>query len=37
MHFGALDIVTFVVPYWYIVAIALATIAYYFAFKNMIN
>ena len=34
MHLGALDIVTFVVPYWYIVAIALATIAYYFAFKK---
>lgn len=35
MHLGALDIRgIFVVPYWYIIAIALATLLYYGAFRR---
>jgi hypothetical protein len=35
MHLGALDIGSnFVIPYWYLIAIAGATMAYYVAFKN---
>lgn len=35
MHLGALDIGSnFVIPYWYLIAIAGATIAYYVAFRN---
>ena len=35
MHLGALDIGgTFVIPYWYLIAIAGATMAYYIAFRK---
>jgi hypothetical protein len=35
MHLGALDIGSnFVIPYWYLIAIAGATMAYYLAFRN---
>ena len=35
MHLGALDIGSnFVIPYWYLIAIAGATMAYYVAFRN---
>ena len=35
MHLGALDIGgTFVIPYWYLIAIAGATMAYYVAFRK---
>jgi hypothetical protein len=34
MHFGAIDLGSFVVPNWYIIAIALATLAYYGAFRK---
>ena len=35
IHFGALDLVnSFVIPYWYLIAIAIATTAYYVAFRK---
>src|SRR5919108_2761075 len=34
MHFEAIDLGSFVVPNWYIIAIALATLAYYGAFRK---
>jgi hypothetical protein len=34
MHLGALDIGSFVIPNWYLVAIAVATAAYYVAFRK---
>jgi hypothetical protein len=35
IHFGALDVVnSFVIPYWYLIAIAIATTAYYVAFRK---
>jgi hypothetical protein len=34
MHLGAIDVGSFVIPNWYIIAIALATLAYYGAFRN---
>lgn len=34
MHLGALEVGSFVIPYWYIIAIGLATSAYYIAFRN---
>ena len=34
MHMGAMDVGSFVVPVWYIVAIALATLAYYGGFRK---
>jgi hypothetical protein len=35
MHLGALDVGgTFVIPYWYLIAIAGATVAYYVAFRK---
>jgi hypothetical protein len=34
MHLGAIDIGSFVIPNWYLVAIALAAMAYYTAFKG---
>jgi hypothetical protein len=35
MHLGALDIGSnFVIPYWYLIAIAGATVAYYVSFRN---
>lgn len=35
MHLGALDIMgIFVIPYWYVIAIALATLMYYGAFRK---
>ena len=37
MHLGALDVDSFVVPLWYIVAIALAAGAYYIAFSKHDN
>ena len=37
MHLGALDVGSFVVPIWYIVAIALAAGAYYIAFRKRDN
>ena len=37
MHLGALDVGSFVVPTWYIVAIALAAGAYYIAFSKHDN
>jgi hypothetical protein len=32
MHLGAIEINRFVIPNWYLIAIALAAIAYYIAF-----
>jgi len=34
MHLGAIDIGSFVIPSWYIIALALATVAYYGAFRK---
>lgn len=35
IHFGALDVVnSFVIPYWYLIAIAIATTSYYVAFRK---
>src|SRR5690348_3269108 len=35
IHFGALNVVnSFVIPYWYLIAIAIATTAYYVAFRK---
>lgn len=34
MHMGAIDLGSFVVPVWYIVAVALATLAYYGGFRK---
>ena len=34
MHLGALDVGSFVIPNWYLVAIALSTISYYVAFRG---
>ena len=35
IHFGALDVAnSFVIPYWYLIAIAIATTAYYVAFRK---
>lgn len=35
IHFGALNLVnSFVIPYWYLIAIAIATTAYYVAFRK---
>jgi hypothetical protein len=34
MHLGAIDIGSFVIPNWYLVAIALAAMGYYTAFKG---
>jgi hypothetical protein len=34
MHLGAIDIGSFVIPNWYLLGIALATIAYYIAFRK---
>jgi hypothetical protein len=34
MHLGAIDVGSFVIPNWYIIAIALATLAYYGAFRK---
>ncbi len=34
IHLGALDIGDFVIPYWYFIALALATFAYYSAFRE---
>jgi hypothetical protein len=35
MHLGALKLVnSFVIPYWYLIAIVIATAAYYVAFRK---
>ncbi|MEP0826755.1 MAG: hypothetical protein HRF40_14875 [Nitrososphaera sp.] len=34
MHMGAIDLGSFVIPVWYLVAIAIATLAYYFGFRK---
>jgi hypothetical protein len=34
MHLGAIDIGSFVIPNWYIIALAIATLAYYGAFRK---
>ncbi len=34
MHLGAIDLGSFVIPNWYIIAVALATLAYYGAFRK---
>ena len=34
MHLGALDLDSFVIPVWYIIAIILATGIYYIAFRK---
>jgi hypothetical protein len=34
MHLGALDLGSFVIPVWYIIAIILATGTYYIAFRK---
>jgi Flp pilus assembly protein protease CpaA len=34
MHLGAIDIGSFVIPNWYIIALALVTVAYYWAFRK---
>jgi hypothetical protein len=34
IHLGAIDVGTFVIPNWYLVALALATLAYYAAFRK---
>jgi hypothetical protein len=34
MHLGAIDLGSFVIPGWYLVAIAIATLAYYAAFRK---
>jgi hypothetical protein len=34
MHMGAIDLGSFVMPVWYIVAVALATLAYYGGFRK---
>lgn len=34
MHLGAIDLGSFVIPTWYIIALALATLAYYAAFRK---
>ena len=34
MRLGAIEINSFVIPNWYLIAIALATIAYYIAFRG---
>lgn len=34
MHMGAIDLGSFVVPVWYLVAIAIATLAYYGGFRK---
>jgi hypothetical protein len=34
MHIGAIDIGSFVIPNWYIIALALVTLAYYWTFRK---
>lgn len=34
MHLGAIDVGSFVVPAWYLVAIAIAALAYYGGFRK---
>jgi hypothetical protein len=34
MHIGAIDMGSFVIPNWYIIALALVTLAYYWAFRK---
>ena len=34
IHLGALNVGSFVIPYWYFIALALATVAYYAAFRQ---
>jgi hypothetical protein len=34
MHMGAIDLGSFVIPVWYVVAIAIATLAYYGGFRK---
>jgi hypothetical protein len=34
MHLGAIDLGSFVIPNWYLIATALATLAYYGAFRK---
>lgn len=34
MHLGAIDVGSFVIPNWYLVAVAMATLAYYAAFRK---
>lgn len=34
MHLGALDVGSFVIPYWYFIAVGLSTLLYYGAFRN---
>ena len=34
IHLGAIDLGSFVIPNWYIIAVALATLAYYGAFRK---
>ncbi|HXG07952.1 MAG TPA: hypothetical protein VNI77_11585 [Nitrososphaera sp.] len=34
MHMGAIDLGSFVIPVWYLVAIAIATLAYYVGFRK---
>ena len=34
MHLGAIDVGSFVIPIWYIVALAFVTLAYYGAFRK---
>ena len=34
IHLGAIDLGSFVIPYWYLAAVALSAIAYYAAFRK---
>lgn len=34
MHLGAIDLGSFVIPYWYLIALAIAVLAYYGAFRK---
>lgn len=34
MHIGAVDVGSFVIPFWYLIAIAIATLAYYSGFRK---
>jgi hypothetical protein len=34
MHLGAINVGSFVIPNWYLIALVLATLAYYVAFRN---
>jgi hypothetical protein len=34
MHMGAIDVGSFVIPVWYLIAVAIAALAYYGGFRK---